>query len=622
MVSELQDVRDFLAGRPPFESLPDPALNALPRHLTVRYLRRGADFPPSDAEPASLYVLRKGAIEIRDGAGTLVEKLAEGDIFDATDAAATQDLPLTGVTTEDTLVYVLAGPVLDALRRDHPTFDRSFDRTIVECLRRARDSVHDAPRTGGDLLHLRVCDVVSRKPVTAPADLPVRDAAVLMTRERVSSLLVTQDGVLQGIVTDRDLRSRCVAAGLDGATPLRQVMTVAPQTVSRFASAFEALMTMSRQRIHHLPVVDGQELHGLVSTHDLLRAQATNPLYLADRVGRCDSIETLREVVTEVRELHVQLVSAHATARQLGQAVTSVCDAVTRRLIDLAREQLGEPPVPFAWVATGSQGRGELTLYSDQDNAIILDDAFEPGRHGDYFAALARSVNEGLHAAGYTRCPGNVMASNPTWRQALATWRDYFTGWLQKTDHKNVTLSANFFDMRTVWGDDGLRQGLMAGILPQCVGAKVFQAYLAGHALGNQPPLGFFRNFVVARSGAHEGMVDLKKRGLLPIVDLARLYALSAGIDTVATQQRLHDAAERGGLTADGAETLQAAFEFIWTLRARRQAAQLRTNAPIDNFVAPEALTPMERRHLKDSFAAIATMQRALSAAHGDRLPL
>ncbi len=117
-------------------------------------------------------------------------------------------------------------------------------------------------------------------------------------------------------------------------------------------------------------------------------------------------------------------------------------------------------------------------------------------------------------------------------------------------------------------------------------------------------------------------MVDLKKRGLLPIVDLARLYALAGGIDTVATQQRLHDAAAQGGLTAEGAETLQTAFEFIWTLRAQRHAAQLRANGPVDNFVAPEALTPMERRNLKDSFAAIATLQRALSAAHGDRLPL
>jgi len=621
VVSELNDVREFLAGRPPFVALPDAALEVLPRHISVRYLRRGAGFPPADADPSGLYVLRKGAVEIRDAAGALVEKLAEGDIFDPTAVDSEDEPPRGGTAAEDTLLYVIAGPALAELRRTHPAFDRSFDRAIVERLRRAGEAAHDTPRTGGDLLHLRVCDLVSRKPVTAPPELTVREAAQLMSRERVSSLLVAEAGVLQGIVTDRDLRSRCVAAGLPGDTPLRQVMTASPLTVTRFASAFEALLMMSHRRIHHLPVVDGAELHGLVSTHDLLRAQATNPLYLADRVGRCGSIEALRETVVEVRELHLQLVAAHATARQLGQAVTSVCDAVTRRLVDLAIDELGPPPVPFAWVATGSQGRGELTLCSDQDNAIVLDDTYSAA-HDDYFASLARHVNEGLHEAGYVRCPGNVMASNPAWRRPLAAWKGYFRDWLQHTDHKNVTLAVNFFDMRTVWGEDDLRQQLMAAILPETVRAKVFLAFLAGHALGNQPPLGFFRNFVVARSGEHEGMVDLKKRGLLPIVDLARVYSLTAGLDTVATQQRLREAAVHGSLTAEGAELLDNALELIWTLRARRQAEQLRTSAPVNNFVAPEALTPMERRHLKDAFAAIATLQRSLSAAHGDRLPL
>ena len=622
VVSELHDVREFLAGLPPFAALPDAALDVLPRHISVRYLRRGASFPPAGADPSGLCVLRKGAVEIRDAAGTLVEKLAEGDIFDPTAVDSEDEPPRGGTAAEDTLLYVIAGPALADLRRAHPAFDRSFDRAIVERLRRAGEAAHDAPRTGGDLLHLQVCDLVSRRPVTAPPGLTVREAAQLMSRERVSSLLVAEGGVLKGIVTDRDLRSRCVAAGLPGDTPLREVMTAAPLTVSRFASAFEALLTMGHRRIHHLPVVDGNELHGLVSTHDLLRAQATNPLYLADRVGRCGSVEALRETVTEVRELHLQLVAAHATARQLGQAVTSVCDAVTRRLIDLAIDQLGPPPVPFAWVATGSQGRGELTLCSDQDNAIVLDDAYSAAAHGDYFASLARYVNEGLHEAGYVRCPGNVMASNPAWRQPLAAWTVHFRDWLQRTDHKTVTLAVNFFDMRTVWGDERLRQQLMLAILPETTGAKVFLAFLAGHALGKQPPLGFFRNFVVARSGAHEGMVDLKKRGLLPIVDLARVYALTAGLDVVPTQQRLREAAAHGSLTADGAELLDSAFELIWTLRARQQAEQLRSNEPVNNYVAPDALTAMERRHLKDAFAAIATLQRALSAAHGDRLPL
>lgn len=414
----------------------------------------------------------------------------------------------------------------------------------MQRLQRAREAVLAAPGVGGNLLRLAVGDLVSRSPVAALPDLPVREAAALMTRERVSSLLVVRDGTLLGIVTDRDLRARCVAGGLDGGVPLRQVMTPEPRTIARTASAFDALMLMSRLQVHHLPVVDGDGVHGLISTHDLLRAQSANPLYVADRIRRCRTAHALREAAAETRELQLQFVAANATAQQLGQAITSVCDAVTVRLLELAFERLGEPPVPFAWIATGSQGRGELTLHSDQDNSIILDDAYSPVEHAQYFATLAKSVNDDLDACGYANCPGDVMASNARWRQPVGTWRAYFSEWLEHTDHKAATLAANFFDMRTVWGPDSLRQHLMDEILPRCREDAAFQAYLSAHALGNRPPLGFLRHFVVVRSGEHEGAMDLKLHGLLPIVDLARVYALASGMEAVGTQQRLRP---RGG---------------------------------------------------------------------------
>jgi CBS domain-containing protein len=621
MVSELRDVRDFLGRHAPFSSLPGDALDRLPRSLSVRYLRRGSEFPPADADIADFHVIRKGAVELRDDAGDLVEKLAEGDSLDASAVDARNEKKLFGITVEDTLVYVLPSAVLAGLRKDHRPFDDSFETSIRERLHRARESAHDAPQAGGNLLRLGVGDLIVREAVTADAKMSVQDAARLMTRERVSSLLVLRDGELEGIVTDRDLRIRLVAEGRDGATLLREIMTPRPHTIPRSASAFEALMAMSRLRIHHLPVVDRDGLQGMVSTHDLLRAQGANPLYLADRIRRCASIEELRQAAGEVRELHVQLVAAHASARQLGQALTSVCDAVTRRLIELAIQRLGEPPVPFAWVATGSQGRGELTLHSDQDNAIILGDDFASDRHGEYFAELASAVNKGLDASGYALCPGDVMASNSQWRQPLAVWRGYFTAWLEKTDHKAAMLAANFFDMRTIWGEDELRQRLMAQVLPRCRGEKVFLSYMASHALGNRPPLGFFRNFVLVRSGEHEGAVDLKRHGLLPIVDLARVYALAGGVESVGTLERLQGSLAADTLSEEGSENLAAAFEFISMIRATHQAEQLRGGGEVDNYVMPDALTTMERRHLKDAFAAIATLQDALRAAHSDRLP-
>ncbi len=622
MVAELRDIRNFLGRQPPFSALPGAALEDLPRRISIRYLRRGSKFPPGSADPACFYLLRKGAVELRDESGALREKLAEGDSLDASVAVGDAEPTLSGVTVEDTLVYVIDGQVLDDLRREHADFAAGFERSVAERLRRARESAQHEPRAGGDLLRLQVADLVTRPPVSAAPELDLRAAATLMTRERVSSLLVMSEGRLLGIVTDRDLRSRCVAAGLEATAALREVMTRDPHTIPRSASAFEALMAMSRLGIHHLPVVDERGVHGMISTHDLLRAQSTNPLYLADRVGRCQTLQGLCEAAAGVRELHIEMVAANASARQLGQAVTSVCDAVTRRLIELEIERLGPPPVPFAWVATGSQGRGEFTIRSDQDNAMLLDDRFDPASHGRYFEELARAVNDGLDACGYVRCPGQVMASNGRWRQPLAVWRRYLLDWVTRTDHKAATLAANFFDMRTVRGDDGLRHALMNEVLPVAGEHTVFLAYLAAHALGNQPPLGFFRSLVLVRTGGHEGTVNLKAHGLLPIVDLARVHALASGVGSVGTLQRLEDASGRGGLTREGAQTLEAAFELIWTLRARHQAGQLRRNVEVDNFVSPAVLTAPERRHLKDAFAAIAALQRAVRSAHGDRLPL
>jgi len=622
VVSELRDVRDFLIRHSPFSTLPAGTLDELPRGLTVRYLRRGATFPPGNGEAAALYVLRKGAVELRDGRGELVEKLAEGEHFGGGAEAETGAERLAGVAVEDTLLYVLPAALVARLREEHREFDASFEASIARRLQHARAAISDAPAVGGNLLRLDVRQLIARLPVSADESLSIRDAARRMTEEHVSSLLLVHDGALRGIVTDRDLRTRCIAEGLDPSEPIGRIMSPKPHTVSPDASAFEALMAMSRLRIHHLPVVDREGLHGIVSTADVLRSQTSNPLYLADHIRRCNDVEELRSVVAETRELQVQLVAARASARQLGQALTSVCDSVTRRLIELTTARLGEPPVAFAWIATGSQGRGELTLRSDQDNSMILDDAFDAGRDGAYFAELAQSVNEGLDFCGYVSCPGDVMASNPRWRQPLAGWQSYFESWVGRTDHKAATLAANFFDMRTIWGADDLRHRLMESVLQRCRGEKVFLAYMAGHALGNQPPIGFFRQLVLVRSGQHEGEVDLKRHGLLPIVDLARYYALASGVEAVGTLQRLSDTRVAGGLSEDGAENLAAAFEFISDIRARHQAEHLRRNEPVDNFVAPDALTAAERRHLKDAFAAIATLQDAVRAAHGDRLPL
>ncbi len=610
---ELIEIREFLASHPPFDQLTDEALDRLPKELTIRYLRRGTPFPPQDAEHAALYIVRKGAVELRNASDELAAKFAEGDIYAAGCLSHDPERELNGATVEDSLFYLLPCERLQALRDSDQGFNEYFTQSISTRLRRAREILHDAPRAGGNLMTVEVGALIARSPVTVSPATSIQEAAQTMTRERVSALLITDERLLVGIITDRDLRSRCIAAGIDCTKPVSEIMTRNLHKVTPDTPAFEALISMTRYNIHHLPVVGSSGVLGIVSTTDLVRYQSANAIYLVGSVRKCKSVAELVQASAELPELQVQLIAAGASAYQLGQAISAVTDAITRRLLELAEEQLGAAPVPYVWVAGGSQGRREQTVHSDQDNALILSDDYRAEAHDAYFAQLARFVNDGLNACGYYNCPGGIMASNAQWRQPWQVWRSYFDDWIMRVDRKAAMLATNFFDMRAIHGDEMLYARLHAEVLRQAQENKIFLAYMATNALTTRPPLGFFRNFVLISDGDHANSFDLKLRGVLPVINLARIYALSAGIPEINTVERLKAAADALSLSEEGAANLEDAFEFIGTLRARHQARQIKLGAKPDNYVTPEELTPVERNHLKDAFGAISALQTALA---------
>lgn len=610
MSVELAEIRDFLAPLPPFSLLDAAALDALPARLAVRYLRRGSDFPPADEAPA-LYVVRKGAIEQRDARGSLVDVLAEGDVFDAPCLAAGDALDCAAV--EDTLLYLLPCPALQALRREQPAFDAHFVRSAAEHLRHAHRRLRPQQPAAGDPLTRPVADFAGRAPVTAPSSTTIRAAAEQMTAERVSALMIVDDGRLVGIVTDRDLRARCLAAGLPPETPVARIMSADVAAVGPESAAFEALLTMTRRNIHHLPVVDGGGVRGLVSATDLLRRQSAGAGHLAGRIGKCATVAALAGLAAEFADLQLRLHADGASAGQVGQTVSSLNDAVTRRLIELAERELGPPPLPFAWAACGSQGRHEQTVHSDQDNALILHDDYRPEAHGDWFAALAQRVCDGLDACGFRYCPGKVMAANPEWRQPVRAWTETFAGWIRHTDDMAAMLAANFLDLRVVHGEPALLAPLHATVVRECARHEIFVARMAANALKNRPPLGFFRQLLVAHGGAHADTFDVKRGGLIPIVDIARIHALAAGRAEIGTVARLRAVAGAPTLAAEDAQELAEAFEFLGGLRLRHQAELIRRGLPPDNHIAPAALTALERAQLKAVFAVVARRQETLA---------
>ena len=409
MEVELIEIRQFLERHSPFSLLTDEHLSELPADMEIRYVRRGKPFPP---EEGYLYLVRSGAIELRDSDGEICEKLAEGDLYTTSCQLLDFRSQCRGVAAEDTLVYMMTCARLKALCRSSPPFNKHFSTSLRERLRQAVSNVQEA--TSGDMysMTIEVRDLLHKAPVTVEASTMIRETAAIMSRENVSSVMVIDHGTLAGIITDRDLRRRCVAIGRPTEEPASSIMTAAPQTIQAHNLMVQALMIMTRLHVHHLPVMDGDQLVGMLTATDLARQQSTNSAYTAVDIRKAKTLENLVQASSRLPALQIQLANASATALHIGEAISCITDSITSRLLEMGEEQLGPPPVPYVWLAGGSQGRQEQSSHSDQDNALLISDEMQP-EHDAYFAQLTQFVSDGLNACGFVYCPGDAMATNP-----------------------------------------------------------------------------------------------------------------------------------------------------------------------------------------------------------------
>lgn len=457
-----------------------------------------------------------------------------------------------------------------------------------------------------------VGSLVKRAPVGIPGHTSVQEAARIMQREKISSILWMDGERLQGILTDRDLRNRVLAEGLSPQRPIAEVATIRPQVVAAAHPAFEAILAMTRHGIHHVPVLDGDRVLGVITPSDLSAQNAGSPLTLAALIRRADSVMDLQHAVKGVPMLVQRLVAADATALSTGHIVTAITDAVTRRLIALVEAKIGPAPAPYVWVAAGSQAREEQTAKTDQDNCLVIDDSFDESAHSAWFETFTRLVCDGLHACGYVHCPGEMMASNPRWRLPRRRWESLFEQWTRQPEPMALMLTSVFFDLRAVHGDFSLLDDLRSEVLQRTRGNTLFLAHLCSNALGHTPPLGWLGRISTESRGEHKGRIDLKHGGTVPVVDLARIYALETGSHAVNTHDRLLAVANGSAISAKSAHDLRDALEFIAMVRLRHQARQMGHGVAPDNHLDPAELSNFEHKQLRDAFVVVRTLQQVL----------
>lgn len=590
----------------------DPAtLAALAPQWQLETADVGTPLLPQGRLHSRTGLILSGAVDLHDPDLDMAVHLQPGEMFGFGATPAQHLTTWQATAAADCSIAWLAPETVSALCRDHSALAYFFPS--LPGAGQGATAAH-APDSGVhlNLLGTPVRSLIKREPITLPPETSIRAAAEMMSELRVSSVLLVEQDHLFGLVTDRDLRNRVVAQGLDISRPVSDIATLAPLTMQAQSPAFEALLLMARHNIHHMPVMDGARIAGMITATDLAEQHSTSPVYLAGDVYKQTSVQGLARTSAKVRPLQQHLAAADASAYSTGHIVTTITDAITARLIHLAEAELGPPPVDYVWVAAGSQARSEQTARSDQDNCMVLDDRYDEALHGAYFRAFTRFVCDGLDACGYVYCPGEMMAMTDKWRQPRARWAQYFHQWVDKPEPMALMLTCVFFDLRAIHGKVELLDSLRHEVLQRTKGNSLFLAHMVGNALKHRPPLGLFGTISRIRGGENAGTIDLKHSGIVPIVDLARVYALAGGVAAVNTHDRLEQVAQAGEVSQQSARDLRDALEFLSKLRIDHQARQMAQGQAPDNFLALEELSNFERSHLKEAFSVVQTLQGVL----------
>ncbi|BDG01349.1 DUF294 nucleotidyltransferase-like domain-containing protein [Anaeromyxobacter oryzae] len=461
---------------------------------------------------------------------------------------------------------------------------------------------------------------ILRRPVTVPLEATVREALETMERARVGSVVVADPrrGFALGIFTLQDLVRRVTLPGGDLQQPIAAVMTSGLITLPPEGTAHQAALTMARNGVRHVVVVDAEgRLAGIVSQNDLFGPQRVGVKQISTELQAARDMDGLRSAALGIRRLADELLAQGVSVETLTHHVSTLNDLLTIRVIELTADELAPPPVPLCWIALGSEGRLEQTFSTDQDNGIVFEaDEDDAERVREGLLPFARAVNDRLHACGFPLCKGEVMAGNPRWCLTLDEWRRTFVRWIQVPDPQALLNAAIFFDLRAVYGNATLAERLRATLLAAARDRPLFLRHMAENALQCRPPLGVVRDFTYDRSKEYPHTIDLKMNGSRPFVDAARILALAHGVAHTNTAERLRAVDAVAPFAPGRLAAIVDAFYFVHLMRLRSQREPPRPGAA-PNRIDPRQLNELDRHVLKEAFRQARHLQTRLALEYG-----
>jgi len=627
-------IANSLRQFPPFSMFGEETIRELARATKVQVLTKGDSLWKQGDQPRqNVLFLARGRVEYYNRNGDREELIDVRDVGDVLGLSALHEgepYRVTALAEEDSILYALSWPLVREMLSSNDQA-RYYVRRHLFWGTRVGRSIPDLELegSGGNRLeaHLKGAHTITPRPperlLCCHLETPIRDAAQAMAKKRVPSILITDDARLPvGIVTGSDLVKEVIVGGKDSSLPVSSIMSGPVVTVARNTSTAAAALIMLRERIGQVCVTEdgtpGTMALDVCTQKDLLVQSGRHPAGFIHEIRIASSTARFREICDDIETMALTYLEAGISGLLLGEICAELYDELVRKLVDISLIKLEEEgsaisDIPWTWIAVGSDGRREQVLRTDMDNALIFAASGNPEQdeaNRTFLLKLARHVIGMMVEAGFTRCQGGVMASNPNWCKTNTEWIAHLKATNLLADGTQLMTALILYDLRYVAGDENLSETVRQAVFQVVGDSLAIQRHMAELIVATPPPLNFRGKFMVEKKGVNEGEFDIKKRGLVPLRDAARLFALHFGLrrhhstsgrwlELASVQPEMKELA---GLAREGYDQL---------LRIRTLTGLRRNDA--GRFINPADLTSLQRGQLVNVFDVQRMVQTSVS---------
>ena len=620
--SLMNNLRSELMRHPPFAEMAPVDVDFFIAHARQAYYAPDeVVLAPAMGPVTSLLLLRQGRITGRRGLAEMSGGLQyeAGDLFPVGSVLGRR--PVTSIYTAQDDCFCLQLPVervSELAARSGPFGDFLNRRAMhfFELSQRAMQASYASQTLAEQSLEAPLGSLPRKIALTCTADASLQQALTRMHERRVGSVLVVDTrGAPVGILTRHDILGRVTLPALPLATPISQVMSQPLRTLNVDDTLQDAALLMSRHGVRHVPVCEAGHVVNIVSERDLFALQRLSLKQLSTRIRTARTLLEFQRAAVDIRRFARNLLGQGVHARQLTELISHLNDVLTESLVQMQAREHGMDLQRMCWLAFGSEGRGEQTVSTDQDNGLIFV-SDDPDAERPRWLAFARAVNESLDACGYPLCKGNVMASNPECCLTADEWRARFADWIEHGAPEDLLNASIYFDLRALAGRLELAEPLRQMLAVEPARVPRFIKQMADNALRSRAPLNWLGAIDTETVDGRE-VIDLKLRGTALFVDAARLYALAKGLPQLATRARLIETARALGADAKEGEAWVAAFEFLQMLRLRVQLQRQGTDgttAVVDepNRIELASLNDLDRKLLKETLRVVKQLQQRI----------